>query len=215
MENIARPDGGDEPVTAPKTTSETTEADLLKRARAGDRKAFDMLQARLEAPLQRFIYRLIGQTREDEDLIREICVSLYLNLERIETAEHLRPFVFRVARNLCYRLLRRQGGRPFVSLEALPESTPALSFGRRNGAPSPEETVHQMLLLSEVQRAIDRLPEPQRLAMILYAEEEFSYAQIAAMLETDMGTVKSRIHYARKNLVKQLSPDLRAALNLQ
>lgn len=66
-----------------------------------------------------------------------------------------------------------------------------------------------------MQKAIDRLPEIQRQAIILYCEEDLTYAQIAEAMGTDIGTVKSRIFYGRKNLRKLLKPEILEALGIE
>ena len=62
---------------------------------------------------------------------------------------------------------------------------------------------------------MDRLPELQRQTMILYCEEDLTYAQIAEAMTTDIGTVKSRIYYGRKNLRKLLKPEILEALGIE
>jgi RNA polymerase sigma-70 factor (ECF subfamily) len=191
------------------------EQQLLHRARLGDRSAFDALRAMLEGPVRRFIHRLVGSCDEEEDILQDIFLALYLNLERIEPAERLRPFLFRVVRNRCYDLLRRNGRFQHVSLDGLTEDVESLAASLPDHRPPPDEVVQGLMLVSEVQQAIDQLPELQRLALILYAEEEMSYTQVAETLATDVGTVKSRIHYARKNLAKLLRPETLAALGVE
>ncbi len=194
--------------------SDQAEPELFLRARAGDRAAFDRLQARMEAPVRRFIFRLIGRSDAEDDIVRNVLLALYQNLERIEPAEHLRPFLFRVARNLCCNELRRQGRFQTVSLDAGCDDAESPSAFLEDRRPAPEDVVHWSLLYGEVQKAMERLPELHRQALILYCEEDLSYAQIAEAMATDIGTIKSRIHYARTKLVKLLMPEIRRALGL-
>jgi RNA polymerase sigma-70 factor (ECF subfamily) len=191
------------------------EQQLLQRARAGDRFAFDALRALLEAPVRRFIFRLVGRSEAEEDIFQDAFLALYLNLERIEPGERLRPFLFRVVRNRCYDELRRGGRFQRVSLEEDPDGTDAGASVLVDPRPPPDEAVQSLLLLSEVQQAMERLPELQRQALILYSEEKLTYTQIAEAMASDVGTVKSRIHYARKNLVKLLRPETLAALGIE
>jgi RNA polymerase sigma-70 factor (ECF subfamily) len=190
------------------------EQTLFDEARAGNRAAFDRLQQRLQAPMRRFLWRLIGRSAEEEDILRDAFLALYMNLERLRSAESLRPFLFRVLRNLSYSELRRQGRFATVSLDT----------GGKAGGPafpeipdprlSPHEQAQWLLLYGEVQKAMERLPELQRQTLILYFEEDLTYQQIAETMATDIGTVKSRIHYARQNLVRHLRPDVAEALGI-
>lgn len=189
------------------------EAALLRQARSGGRAAFGRLQAALDPVVRRFARRLIGPSDAEDDIVREMFLALYMNLGRLETAERLRPFVFRVVRNLCYTELRRLRRFEVVSLDAAaPESAAAWLI---DPCPPLDEQVQWGLLYSDVQAAMDRLPELQRQSLILYCEEDLSYEQIAEAMATDIGTVKSRIHYARRNLRRLLPPDTREALGLK
>jgi RNA polymerase sigma-70 factor (ECF subfamily) len=176
-----------------------TEHDLLERARAGNRDAFAALQAALEGPARRFVRRLIGPSDAD--------------LERLDTGDKLRPFLFRVLRNQCYDELRAQGRYEAVSFEdeSADVETTALTVAPQ---PGPDETAHWLLLYGEVQAAIDRLPESQRQVLLLYTVAGLSYAEIAEAMGTRIGTVKSRLHYAKQNLISRLHPETLAALDV-
>jgi RNA polymerase sigma-70 factor (ECF subfamily) len=161
------------------------------------------------------VRRLIGESCSEDEIVQEVFLALWLSRQRIANVEHLRPFLFRVARNICYDELRAIGRFQVVSLDAPPETPPGesgLPFLVKDRRPWPDEQVHWALVYSEVQRAMERLPEPQRQALILFAEEGLTYEQIAEAMGSDIGTVKSRIYYARKNLAKMLSPDTLEAL---
>jgi RNA polymerase sigma-70 factor (ECF subfamily) len=195
--------------------SDSGEHELFEQAKANNRTAFDRLQETLDASVRRFVRRLVGISEAEDDVVQDAFLALYMNLERLESSEHLRPFLFRVVRNLCYDTLRRQGRFQFVPLDAASEDSavnPSFLTDRRR---QPDEELHWILLHSEVQKAIDRLPEIQRQTIILYCEENLTYAQIAEAMGTDIGTVKSRIFYGRKNLRKLLKPEILEALGIK
>lgn len=195
--------------------SKSAEYELSQRARAGDRTAFSGLQRELEAPVRQFVRRLVGRSQSEDDVVQDAFLALYMNLERLDSDEHLRAFLFRVVRNLCYDELRRQGRFQFASLDQdLDEPGDPFALLADSRSP-PDEEVQWILLYSEVQKAMDRLPELQRQTLILYCEEDLTYAQIAEAMATDIGTVKSRIHYGRKNLRKLLSPEILEALGIE
>lgn len=174
------------------------EHDLLREARTGDFIAYEDLHARLEPAIGRFVRRLIGDTAEAEDAIQDTFISFYMNMDRIEPVENLRPYLFRIARNRCYDALRRQGRYEQVSLDDEPTSI-RVSFALHEKN-MPEDTTHWLLLYMEVQQAMDQLPELQRQSLILYAEEEMSYAEVAEVMEVSIGTVKSRLYHAKAKL---------------
>ncbi len=180
------------------------EAELLERAQAGDREAYAELHALLEPAVARFIRRLIGDGYEWEDLTQETMSALYFNLDKFTEPGMVRPFIFRVARNRCYDVLRRRGRHPEVSLDESEESDPInarISFTVAVERSTPlDETAHWLLLELEVREAMQQLPELQRQALILFAEEGMTYAEIAEIMDTNIGTIKSRIFHAKQRL---------------
>lgn len=192
-----------------------TEAELLKQAQEGDYDAFEALYAALEPGLARFVRRLIGDGYESQDVVQDTLMSLYVNLTKIDPPEKLRPYVFRIARNRCYDILRRQGRFEEVSIDADEDDgmnvrvTFQLADER---AQMPEEVSHWLLLHLEVREAIEQLPELQRQALILYAEEELSYAEIADVMNVSIGTIKSRIFHAKQTLRRLLRPETLEAI---
>ncbi len=205
------------------------EGELLEKARSGERSAFEALQKSLEPQVRRFIRHLIGKMDVADEIVQDAFLALYLNIERIRPATSLRPFLFRVVRNLCYDELRRKGRYSCVSLDGLESGwgseqvwgSPGRSgfvFGALRPdmavTAGPDDQATWSVLLDQVRQAMDKLPESQRQALILYAFEQLSYSEVAEAMATDIGTVKSRIYYARLSLVKSLAPDTRAALGL-
>ncbi len=186
------------------------ETETLERARSGDRKAFDALQTALQGSVWRFVDRLIGLSACTPDIVQKVFLALYLNIEKMQSPEHVKPFLYRVARNLCYDELRWRGRFQHVSLdsdewdEQWPES---LVVDLVDPSDLPDELAHVAGLWRQVQRAMERLPELQRQTLILYVEEGLTYAEIAQVMNTDIGTVKSRIHNGRKNLLRHLKPE--------
>lgn len=172
---------------------------LLQRAQEGRQDAFPALKLYLEPHVRRYIWHVIGYTEAEDDIVQDVMTALYLNLEKLIPPEKLKPFLFRVTRNHCYDLLRYQGRRKIVPLTAdIPVQETSL-----------EDETHALLLYKQVKAAMDRLPENQKEVLILYAEEEFSYEEIAASLEINIGTVKSRLHHARQAVKHMMEhPDL-------
>ncbi len=191
----------------PKTVENASEVELVQRAQAGDHEAFAELQTRLDSPIRRFVWRLIGTHPEEDDIVQDSLIALYLNLDRIEPPENLRPYLFRIIRNRCYDLLRKRRRFEHISLDEEPvESWVSMHEPPATGS-QPEEVTHWLMLQMEVQAAMDRLPEAQRQTLILYSEENLSYNEIAEAMDTSIGTVKSRLFYAKKTLRQLISPE--------
>jgi RNA polymerase sigma-70 factor (ECF subfamily) len=188
---------------------ELFENTLLLAARDGDNDAFEQLQVRFEGQVRRFVRHLIGSSDAEDDIVQNIFIALYYNLHRIEPVEKFRPYLFRIARNCCYDELRAQGRYDSVALDEEPASG---WINYEDGTPAPEDLAHWTLLHVEVKAAIDCLPEVQRQTLILYADEGLSYGEIAVAMNTNIGTVKSRLFQAKKMLRRLLNPGILQAL---
>lgn len=201
---------------------DTAEADelaiqvaLLRAAQVGDRDAYGELQLLLEPGVRRFIRRIMGGAGSDEDdLVQEVFIKFYLNLTRIDPPEKFRAYLYRIARNRCYDQFRTGARGEALSLDDEPVQM-WVSFTAADQPPAPDDVTHWLLLQLEVREAIDRLPKAQRDALILYAEEGLSYAEIAEVTETSIGTVKSRLFHAKRGLRGLLRPETLAALDDQ
>ncbi|MEZ4667907.1 MAG: RNA polymerase sigma factor [Anaerolineae bacterium] len=191
-----------------------TEAELLQQAQAGDMEAFAELQTRLDGSIRRFVWRLIGTHPEEDDVVQDSMIALYLNLERIQPVDKLRPYLFRIVRNRCYDLLRKRRRYEYLSLDDEPvEMWASLHEGLADG--QPEEVTHWLMMRLEVETAMNKLPEQQRQTLILYAEEGLAYHEIAEAMDTSIGTVKSRLFYAKKTLRQLVSAETLAWLDAE
>lgn len=194
-------------------SAEILQAQWLKQAQAGDYDAFERLYAVLEASITRFVRRLVGANQEAEDIVQDTFLALFMHLSNVESIDHMRPYVYRIARNNCYDCLRRWQRREEVSIDA--DDRPdgyRVSFDLKDKSTPPDEVAHWLLLNLEVREAIDRLPQKQRQALILYTEANLSYAEIADVMEVSIGTVKSRIFHAKKTLRGMVRPEVLLAI---
>ena len=179
---------------------------------------FRVLSESLDTPIRRFIKRTLGVNADDytvDDVMQETLIALYDKLKNEDqriTLANARPYAFGIARNLCYEVIRRSKRR-VVSLEDDHDQVDDLGgeFSGSyaviaDGAPMPEDAAYWLMLNLEVQAAIDRLPAVHRQVLTLYTEEEMTYDEIAQVMGTNIGTVKSRLHYAKKTLRGMLSP---------
>lgn len=183
----------------------------LLAAQNGDSGAFEALYLALEPDVARFVRRLLRDDPIAADVVQETFISLYIHLAEIDPPAKLRPFVFRVARNAAYDVMRQWGRRPGVSMDD-DGAEDRIAYYARDEAAAPEEVTHWLLLGLEVREAIDRLPELQRQTLILFCEEEMSHAEIAEVMRTSVGTVKSRLFHAKKSLRGLVRPEVLLAL---
>ena len=188
-------EGGRESPDAP---SRMTDEKLLQRAGRGDEEAFLALYERHRATVFRFAYRMLGSAALAEELTHDCFLSLVRRPEGFDPSRaSLRTYLYAAVRNLSAKHLRRHGGES--ALEEL-EDEPA--------AAEREEPLRRLLdaeLSEEVQRAVAALPPLQREVVVLVEYEELTLAEAAAVVGADVGTVKSRLHRARRRLRRALS----------
>lgn len=193
-------------------TGQPIEEQLLAAAQQGDPEAYAELQLLLEADIRRYIRGKINDPYTVDDVVQETFLAFYQNLPRIDPPSNLRPYLFRIARNKCFDDLRKLERNENVSLDDEPVRV-RVSFTEAHQQPKPDDLTHWMLLHLEVQEAMEQLPDTQREALQLYSEEQMTYAEIAEIMGCSVGTVKSRLYYAKKNLRGYLRPETIAVLD--
>ncbi len=187
---------------------ERSDVDLAHAAHSGDWDAFALLYHRHAARLFRTIYALTHDRGVAEDLLQETFVRAYQNLHRVDSkADSLAPWLHRIAVNLTYNWLSRRR-LPVPSLEEAKHRLHA-AF-----ASMPDEIVAREERRQAVQEALAALDEKHRVVAVLYYLQEFSVNEIAEILGVPPGTVKSRLHYARKHLERILATDERIRAEL-
>lgn len=195
--------------------SAVVEHELLRQAQAGDIEAYEELQILLEAPIRRFVRRMIDMGDIEDDIVQDVFIAFFMNLANIQPVENLRPYIYRIARNRCYDELRKLG-RDDREMSLDDEGTQVwVSFTTANDQLQHDDATYWSLLHLEVRAAIERLPEAQRQALILYADEGMTYAEIAEIEGVSIGTIKSRVFYAKKALRGLLKPQTLAALEAE
>ena len=174
---------------------------LVERVRRGDAAAFDTLVTRYMRRAFSVAYRVMGQKEDAEDLVQEAFLAV---LQRIGTFEAGRPFAPWFFRILVNRGLNARKSRSLRTVDEIPES--AASRG-----PSPERAAEQTELRERLAKAMEALPERQRVIVQLFELEGFGGPEIAEILEISDGTVRWHLHEARKTLRRALAPYERSA----
>jgi RNA polymerase sigma-70 factor (ECF subfamily) len=176
------------------------EAELLLKAARGDEPAFLVLYDRHRTPVFRFACRMLGSSTMAEDVTQECFLSVLRRPEafRAERAS-LRTYLCAIARHLALKQLRKRGEETIV--DDAPDDAPAHA-----GGSDPLDVVLQQEAADAVRQAVAALPPLQREAVVLFEYQEMSLADIAAVCEIDVGTVKSRLHRARERLRRTLAP---------
>lgn len=170
------------------------DATLLAAVGRGDRKAFAVLTGRYYDAVYRAVWRLTGGHADCEDVVQEAFLKLWGNPGQLREARALKSWLMRVASNLAFDRLRRQRAVP---LDEAPE--PMDQSG------GPERGTAREGIAAEIDTAIARLPERQRLALVLAHFEGLSNIDAAAAMEISIEAVESLLARARRGLKAALA----------
>jgi RNA polymerase sigma-70 factor (ECF subfamily) len=176
--------------------------DLVDRWKGGDEAAFAELIERHQQRVFRLLMRMMGSREEAEDVAQETFLSLHRHGRRFRGDSRFSTFVYRVAANAALNR-RRTLGRGRARIEKLRVRTQAgddLPTSPRN----PEDATAGAELSARVRDALQTLSPSLRMPVIFYDIEGLSYGEIAKILGIAEGTVKSRIHRARRALREEL-----------
>ena len=172
------------------------EADLVCRVRSGDLCAFNRIVLRYQAQVVNLAARMLGNRSQAEDVAQETFISAYRGLGRFRGG-NLRAWLLRIAANASRDVMRRRRRRPEDSLD---ESLDNPSFQPASEGESPESYAQRRELNAELQRAIVSLSENHRAVLVLIDVQGLSYEEAGEVLETSVGTVKSRLSRARSRV---------------
>ena len=165
-----------------------------------------------EKAFYHFAYRLTGNHDDGQDLIQEGLLKAYRSFHRFKTGTAFDRWVYQIIYRLFIDQYRKKRRRPFVA--SLDEAPPHLDQERPKEVPDysrlPEDFALRHELGEVIQKALLRLPEEFRAAVILCDVQGFSYEEISNILQCSLGTVRSRIHRGRRQLREYLQPYLSA-----
>jgi len=175
-----------------------TDERLLQQAASGDETAFQILYERYRDGIFRFAYRLIGSVEAAEDVTHDCFLSLIREPGRYDPERaSLRTYLYAAARNLALKQFNY-----FSRATAFDELSEQPASSNSDG---PMRQVLDSELSSQIEKAIAGLAPLQREALVLFEYEELSLAEIAAVVGTDVGTVKSRLFRARETMRQRLT----------
>jgi RNA polymerase sigma-70 factor, ECF subfamily len=171
---------------------EVEDRDLVLRARRGDVEAYNLLVSRWEKRLYNYLLRLVGNREDALDLSQDVFLKAYQNLGKLEDVERFTSWLYRIAHNEAYSMLRRN--RPEEELTV----DPAAAVGDRRMLP--------IEVSLAVESALARLSADQREAVVLKVIQGFKFEEMAEILSCPVSTVKSRVYTALDLLKMHLAP---------
>ncbi len=171
---------------------EIEDLDLIAKARRGDVEAYNVLVSRWEKRVFNYLLRLVSNREDALDVSQETFLKAYQNLRKLDDPARFSAWLFRIAHNEAFSLLRRR--KPETELA---------------GEPRPRNTGGRLLpveLSLAVESALKRLNEDQREAVLLKVYQGFKFEEMAEILECPVSTVKSRLYTALDLLKTTLAP---------
>jgi RNA polymerase sigma-70 factor (ECF subfamily) len=178
------------------------DVELMGRIRRGDFAAFEELIEIHQRSVIGTVAKMLGNPSDAEDIAQQVFIRVWKSAVRYEPQAKFTTWLFTITRNLVFNEVRRRQRKPTVSMQEREETTHRVVEDVQGSSPDEE------LLRSEMEAAIDRaieaLPEKQRLAVVLRRYEEMPYEEIGVVLSMSVPAVKSLLFRARAQLKETL-----------
>jgi RNA polymerase sigma-70 factor (ECF subfamily) len=168
----------------------------VPQAKAGKPEAWDALFRRYQLPLYVYVFELVHDEQTSLDLVQETFIAAVRHIGGLRDDEKFGSWLFGIAHQKCIQRWRKQG-REEVLLDEIPESADEFEG-------SPDDLLIRQEQEAEFMNLLNQLPLPQRSVLLLHFVEDFSLEEIAGITETQLGTVKSRLHYGKRAFRKLL-----------
>jgi RNA polymerase sigma-70 factor, ECF subfamily len=190
-------------VTANHLTSSLSDDQLIARYLRGDRRALEELFTRYRETAFRVAYRLLGNEADALDAVQEGFIKALTHLAGFEHRSSFKTWLLRIVSNASLDLGRQRSRRETVSLDTV-------DWQEQGGGPVPPgfdpiREVEQADLRQALDLALQELPEAQRRTFVLHVDGGLSYREVADALKISIGTVMSRLFYARQKLKGMLA----------
>jgi len=191
--------------------SQGSQEALIEKALAGNQDALEALFSNLSPALYQTALRLVGTPEEAEDVLQEGMLSAFRNLRRFEGRSQFSTWLTRIVINAALMRLRSRRSRPAVSLDERLADDDEMTFADQfpDTAPSPEQIVARRELEDLLRRNLQTLSPVLRSAFILREMEGFSTEEAAEELGISQGTLKARLHRAKRQLSRLIGRALR------
>ncbi len=182
-----------------------------------DFNQFEFLIRRYQNRIYSIAFRILGNIEEAEEVVQETYIKVHQNLDRFRRQSSFGAWIFRITHNVCVDTLRskrRKRGFLFLSFDPhsgqefddYSESSTQVVTQLADDRPCPDEQMDTKEKLEMIESCLKQLPDAQRMVVVLHDIEGFQYQEIAEIVNTSIGTVRSRLHYGRLKLRELLAP---------
>ncbi len=182
------------------------DAALVRRAQAGDDSAFDQLVRRNQSRVFGIAYHMLGHREDAEDVAQAVFLKAYRSLASFQGRSAFSSWLHRITVNETFNALKKRNRTRFLSLADLgPTSPDNPAHTRLTTSRSPDRAAHLKDVQKKLNAALQSLSHLHRTAVVLHDIEGMTHEDIARLLGCSVGTVRSRLFYARKQLQKKLA----------
>ena len=191
-------------------TGITDESELVRKAREGDMDAYDSLVRRYQERIYSTIYHMTSNHEDANDLAQEAFIKAYQALKSFKGGSSFYTWVYRIAVNKTINFLKQRKNRASMSLNDLDfnaEHDPDLVALVSNNTPRRDAGLAE--LQQKLNEGLQKLSEQHRLALTLHDVQGMSHEEIAQIMDCNVGTVRSRLFYARQQMQAFLSDYLK------
>lgn len=191
--------------------------ELIMCFKRGEETVFEELVKRYQKRVYNTTYRMLGSPEDASDMAQETFLRVYRNLNNFREDASFSTWLFKITTNICRDYLRKEK-RNSVKISYEENITEKLSPNRSElpgEQNNPEEISLRLETQNEIQSLINKLPEKQKEVLVLREFQNFSYEEMAAILDISIGTVKSRLSRARKTIRQNLKEIVSEVKNIE
>jgi RNA polymerase sigma-70 factor (ECF subfamily) len=170
-----------------------TDSEIIDKVKKGNKEAYGIIVKKYMRKAYFIALGWVGDSNDALDLSQTAFIKAYRHLSKFDQRRPFPPWFYAILRNLCFNFIKRKKSIPIIPLEETAELHLALP-----------EKKYQEDTREIVGRAISSLPDLEREVILLKYFQELSYKEMAEMLNCPIGTIMSRLYYARKKLKEKL-----------
>jgi RNA polymerase sigma-70 factor (ECF subfamily) len=204
-----KPSGGEEEPPAPKEPVESDdEKELVRRwvgrAKKGDREAYRQLVVRYQKRVFGILFGMLHSREDAMELTQDVFIKVYQRIKDFEEKSSFYTWVYRIAFNLAIDFRRREWKKVHTEYDDAVEQEGVDDAILNRDRPNPEAAMQASELGEQIRRALETLPDEQKQVLLLREVEGLSYQEMAESMGCSIGTIMSRLFYARKKMQAQL-----------
>ena len=193
-----------------------SDEDLMLKVQAGESACFDLLVERYKVRLYNYLFRLLSNPDEAEEIAQEAFVKAYIHAGKYKTIARFSTWLYTIATNLVRNKMRSRSRAPKIfSLwgKGYGDGEEEKPIDVMDKGRTPEDVMNDSELSDVISEAIAKIPEKYRTSFVLREINQLSYEEIAAVTGLKLGTVRSRINRARNSFRQIIEPILEKGID--